>query len=260
MATTDAHRLALQSFLSRGVMSTSEVKELHKKACQTFNVNFENTMECLRNFLEKINENISSVGMEIRSKKDEETGKLMFALVMTNESQLGRLSSDYQKNDLELFKKILDLIVEAESGCVSSTDVLNLASHLKEKMSKQDAQNILSRLIKENWLTESQGEISLAPRAIMELEHYLTDVYEEDIRHCHLCKEIAIKGQWCPCGLKLHIFCAARLFRGKDDCRCPGCKDVWEFEIPSDDRATNSASNKDTANSATTGRKRKDRL
>ena len=40
---------------------------------------------------------------------------------------------------------------------------------------------------------QSQGEISLAPRAIMELEHYLTDVYEEDIRHCHLCKEIVLK-------------------------------------------------------------------
>ena len=70
-------------------------------------MNYEATKECLRNFLEAINTNINSLGMEIRSKKDEETGKLMFALVRTTESELGRLSSDYQKNDLELFKKIV---------------------------------------------------------------------------------------------------------------------------------------------------------
>ncbi|XP_022092099.1 non-structural maintenance of chromosomes element 1 homolog [Acanthaster planci] len=256
MTTNDAHRLALQSFLSRGVMSITEVKELHKTACETFNVHFENTMECLQSFLEKINENISSVGMEIRSKKDEEKGKLMFALVRTTESELGRLSSDYQKNDLELFKKILDLIVESESGSASSTDVLNLTSHLKEKMSKQEAQKILSRLIKEKWLTESQGEISLSPRSMMELEHYLADVYEEDVRYCHLCKEIALKGELCSCGLKLHSFCAARLFRGKSDFRCPGCEEVWDYDIPLDERASNSATSKDTV----TGRKRKERL
>ncbi|XP_071807602.1 non-structural maintenance of chromosomes element 1 homolog [Asterias amurensis] len=253
MATTrssDAHRLALQSFLSRGVMSSAEVNELHKFACKTFDVNYEATKECLRNFLEAINTNISSLGMEIRSKKDEETGKLMFALVRTTESELGRLSSDYQKNDLELFKKILDLIVESDTGMASSTDVLNLTSHIKEKISKQEAQSILRRLIKEKWLTESQGEISLAPRAIMELEDYLTDVYEEDIRHCHLCKEIVLKGQICSCGLKLHKFCAARLFRGGGDFKCPKCQESWDYDILPDNR---------DAPRTSSGRKRKDR-
>ena len=52
------------------------------------------------------------------------------------------------------FSLQLDLIVESDTGMASSTDVLNLTSHIKEKISKEEAQSILRRLIKEKWLTE----------------------------------------------------------------------------------------------------------
>uniref|UniRef100_A0A4W5NIC9 NSE1 homolog, SMC5-SMC6 complex component n=1 Tax=Hucho hucho TaxID=62062 RepID=A0A4W5NIC9_9TELE len=43
-----------------------------------------------------------------------------------------RMSTDYADNELELFQKTMDLIVDSDNGSASSTDILNCADSLME--------------------------------------------------------------------------------------------------------------------------------
>ncbi|XP_002736758.1 non-structural maintenance of chromosomes element 1 homolog [Saccoglossus kowalevskii] len=229
----NSHRFIIQSFLSRGTLTHDEMKDLHKFACEKYEVTY--AAKDLTQYVQTINRNIGQFSMEIRRGIEEDIGSQMYALVRTSESEMGKLSCLYQQNEIDLFKKTIALIVQSESGMASSTDILNLADHLDKnvkKMSKVEAQNLLKRLIKDKWLTENQGEVTLSARSILELEPILRETYPDDLTFCNLCKSIVIKGQCCThCDLKLHLHCASRLFYGRDAPMCPGCKGRWEHEI-----------------------------
>ncbi|XP_077991658.1 non-structural maintenance of chromosomes element 1 homolog [Glandiceps talaboti] len=231
---TDVHRFGMQSFLSKGVLTLQEVKDLHKFACERYEEPYSTGQ--LSQFIRSINRSIQPFSMEVRKGIEEDSGTQIYALVRTSESEMGRLANDYQKNELELFKKILDLIVQSESGVASSTDILNLTTTFDKnvvKITKVEAQNVLTKLIKDRWLNENQGEVSLSARAILELEGILREAYEDIISVCNMCRNIALKGQSCVhCGVKIHFHCAGRLFRGRATPTCPGCASPWEHDVP----------------------------
>ncbi|XP_070556113.1 non-structural maintenance of chromosomes element 1 homolog [Ptychodera flava] len=229
-AMRNIHRYGVQSFLSKGVMTSAEVKEMYKSCCDKYEEPY--IASDIKEYILTINRNIHPFSMEIRKGVEEDNGTHVYALVRTTESELGKLSTDYQQNELELYKKTIDLIVQSGVGVASSTDILNLTTTLDKnvkKMTKVEAQATLKKLIKDKWLTENQGEVSLSARAILELESLLREIYEDDISFCNMCKSIVLKGKCCLfCDVKLHNHCADRLFRGRASPVCPGCASPWQ--------------------------------
>lgn len=250
----DARRLILQSFMSRGILTEAELKEVHNHAHDHFGVEKTASERCLKD----INTNITPMSMEIRTGKDEITGSTVYALVRTTESDLGRLSTDYPEKELEFFKKMLDLIVESDAGVASSTDILNLTNEI-ERLSKENAEKVLQSLVKDKWLVETQGDISLSSRAILELEHYLKDVYgEEDIKDCNICKKIVLRGSVCyECHIRIHFYCVRRFFKDQTHIVCPQCKKPWTDEFPNTDDEEEPAP--PVNQSSSSSRKRRDR-
>ncbi|XP_078611298.1 non-structural maintenance of chromosomes element 1 homolog isoform X1 [Branchiostoma floridae x Branchiostoma japonicum] len=260
-AMTDAHRMFLQSIMTHGALKAREVKALYKKCCETFRRPLEH--DNLGKFVNEINHHVGPFSMMIQKGVSEEDGVQYYALVNMMESDITRLASDYTETELEFFKKVLDLIVDSDTGVASSTDVLNLTDQLYEeqnrKMRKKEAEDVIRRMVRDRWLNEHQGEISLSVRGILELKPYLTDHYKEDIRHCCLCEQIALKGQLCQsdsCEAKMHYFCANRYFRDKDQPRCPRCKAEWDHMVVSQG-ANGHSQTEETPASQTQGRKRK---
>ncbi|XP_072014514.1 non-structural maintenance of chromosomes element 1 homolog [Amphiura filiformis] len=253
---TDVHRLIVQTFMSRGILTEKELGDVTKHACDYFKEK-ETSGE---RFIRDINPNIQSVSMEIRTGKEEVSGANVYVLVRTTESELGRLSTDYTPNELELFKKMMGLIIESE-GAASSTDILNLTNNLQKRMSKAEAETVLKSLVRNKWLTEVQGEVSLSNRSIIEMEHYMQSVYQDEVKSCNICKKIVLRGCSCyqrDCGIRIHFYCARRFFQNQTHVTCPNCKKPWTDEFAStdedeDDQPTQSRQ------TASTSRKRKDR-
>ncbi|KAM9305496.1 non-structural maintenance of chromosomes element 1 homolog [Gastrophryne carolinensis] len=232
MAITQSHQRFLQVLMSHGIMEASAARRLHRHCCEAHKVHYMH--DKLDEFVGTINKHLQSVFMQIRKGSDENDSKSYYALVNLAENEVTKLSSDYAEHELELFRKTLDLIIESDNGFASSTNILNLADQLEtKKMKKKEVEQLLQSFVQDKWLIEKDGEYSLHTRCIMEMEHYIQTTYQDMVKTCNICHNVAIQGQLCEnCGIKIHLTCLRTYFRGQQEPRCPQCTDPWLQEIP----------------------------
>ncbi|XP_015228108.1 PREDICTED: non-structural maintenance of chromosomes element 1 homolog [Cyprinodon variegatus] len=230
----DHHRRFLQTMMTIGITSEKEAKTLYQHCCETHKTQC--APDRLEEFIEAINSRLQPMFMQIRKGMSEEDGQQHYALVNTAETDITRMTSDYADNELELFRKIMDLIVSSENGKASSTDILNSADMMtSKKLKKGETQQLLLRLVQDKWLCESQGEYNLSTRCIIEMEPYIRAMYQDQVKVCHICHNMAFQCQICEnpsCGIKIHNPCVARYFKGRMEPHCPACDDFWPHEIP----------------------------
>ncbi|XP_060642411.2 non-structural maintenance of chromosomes element 1 homolog [Anolis sagrei] len=227
---TEAHRQLLQALLGLGLVEAERARKLQRLACEAHRV----PQEPLDTFIGTINTHLRPLSMEIRKGLAEEDGRPHYALVNLAANEITQLASDYAENELELFKKTMDLILSSENGFASSTAILNLADQLKpRKMKKVEAEQLLQSLVQSKWLQEKEGEYTLSVRSILELEQYIFCHYPDLAHKCHFCHSLCIQSQVCEdCGTAMHLHCLGRLFHAQAERRCPHCKQFWPHQVP----------------------------
>lgn len=110
----------------------------------------------------------------------------------------------------------------------------------------------------------------MSTRCIIEMEPYIRTMYQDQVKVCHICRNIVFQVQsllyhhtYCSniilelfrcdlkplvcfsfcsvqcqicenptCGIKIHNPCVARYFKGRTEPKCPECDDFWPHEIP----------------------------
>ncbi|XP_041838168.1 non-structural maintenance of chromosomes element 1 homolog [Melanotaenia boesemani] len=230
----DSHRRFLQTMMTSGITDEQGAKALYQYCCETHNSQY--APDKLDDFIDTINSKLQPLFMQIRKGMSEDNGQQFYALVNTTETDITRMSSDYADNELELFKKTMDLIVSSENGKASSTEILNCADTISnKKLKKSETEHLLNRLIHDKWLCEQQGEYTLSTRCIIEMEPYIRTMYQDQVKVCQICHNVAFQCQICEnptCGIKIHNPCVARFFKGRTEPRCPSCDDFWPHEIP----------------------------
>ncbi|XP_019368347.1 PREDICTED: non-structural maintenance of chromosomes element 1 homolog isoform X2 [Gavialis gangeticus] len=188
----------------------------------------------LDDFINVINTRLQPLFMQIRKGISEDDGRTYYALVNLAETEITKMASDYAENELELFRKTMDLIICSENGFASSTDILNLVDQLEtKKMKKKEAEQVLKNLVQDKWLSQREGEYTLHTRCIMEMEQYILNNYRDVAKKCNICHSLAIQSQACKsCGLGMHLPCAGKYFKAQTEPRCPKCNNFWPHEIP----------------------------
>ncbi|XP_056391809.1 non-structural maintenance of chromosomes element 1 homolog [Hyla sarda] len=232
MAITASHQRFLQVLMSHGIMEGSAVRKLHRHCCEVHKAHY--MPDKLDDFVAVINNHLQPLFMQIRKGTDENDGKRYYSLVNVAESDVTKMAMDYAENELELFRKTMDLIIDSDNGFASSTNILNLTDQLQtKKMKKKEVEQLLQSFVQEKWLIEKDGEYSLHTRCIMEMEHYIQSTYQDVVKTCNICHNIAIQGQICDnCGIKIHLTCVGKYFKGQEEPRCPQCAEAWSHEIP----------------------------
>ncbi|KAG9470258.1 non-structural maintenance of chromosomes element 1 homolog [Eleutherodactylus coqui] len=248
MALNESQQRFLQVLMSHGIMEDSAVRTLHRHCCEVHKVHYAH--DKLDDFIGVINKHLQPLFMQIRKGTDENDGRRYYALVNIAENDVTKMATCYAENELELFRKTMDLIIDSDNGFASSTNILNLADQLQtKKMKKKEVEQLLQDFVHEKWLIEKDGEYSLHTRCIMEMEHYIQRTYQDIVKTCDICHNIAIQGQLCDnCGIKIHLTCTATYFKGQAEPRCPQCAEAWSQEIPrlaQSDSQTPSTSQKD---------------
>ncbi|KAG7459952.1 hypothetical protein MATL_G00215940 [Megalops atlanticus] len=245
----DVHRRFLQTMMTLGIVEGSKARALHRYCCEEHGAHYAH--DKLDEFIDVINTQLQPMFMQIRKGMSEDDGLQYYALVNLAKTDVTRMSSDYADNELELFRKTMDLIVDSENGAASSTDILNCADSLQtKKMKKKETEQVLNRFVQDKWLNEKHGEYTLSTRCIMEMEQYFRDVYRDLVKPCHMCRNIAFQSQICEnpgCGIKMHLPCVARYFKGRTEPRCPACNDFWQHEIPEISRPPSQSLSQSTA-------------
>ncbi|XP_028257245.1 non-structural maintenance of chromosomes element 1 homolog [Parambassis ranga] len=230
----DSHRRFLQTMMANGIIDEQGAKALYQHCCEVHSTQC--AADRLDDFIEVINSKLQPMFMQIRKGMSEVTGYQHYALVNMAETDITRMSSDYADNELELFRKTMDLIVGSENGTASSTDILNSTDSMTtKKLKKSETEHLLSRFVQDNWLSEKRGEYTLSTRCIIEMEQYIRKMYPDQVKVCYICHNVAFQCQICEkptCGIKIHNPCVARYFKGRPDPHCPACEEFWPHEIP----------------------------
>ncbi|XP_046943752.1 non-structural maintenance of chromosomes element 1 homolog isoform X3 [Lynx rufus] len=191
-------------------------------------------VEELEDFINNINSVLESLYIEIKKGATEDDGRPVYALVNLATTPVSKMASDFAENELDLFRKALELIIDSETGFASSTNILNLVDQLKgKKMRKKEAEQVLQKFVQNKWLIEKEGEFTLHSRAILEMEQYIRETYPDAVKTCNICHGLLIQGQSCEtCGIRMHLPCVAKYFQSAPEPRCPHCNDYWPHEIP----------------------------
>ncbi|XP_076584264.1 non-structural maintenance of chromosomes element 1 homolog isoform X2 [Chaetodon auriga] len=149
----DSHRRFLQTMMANGIVDEQGAETLHRYCCETHNT--QHGPDKLDDFIDTINSKLQPLFMQIRKGMSEDTGHQYYALVNMAETEVTRMSLDYADNELELFRKTMDLIVSSDNGKASSTDILNISDTLTtKKLKKSETEHLLNRLVHDKWLSE----------------------------------------------------------------------------------------------------------
>lgn len=233
-AMKDSHRMFIQSFMSKGILNATDVRSLYRKCCEQYNDianSQEDERKRLQEFVMLINNNIRQFEMEIKKGVSETDGSSFYGMVNTTETSITLLASRYTKDELEFFKKLVELIVDSDTGTVGSIDAVNIADSIN-RMSKNDAEELLEKFQHDKWIekTGDTGRYYLATRAVIELEQYIFDMYPALALRCNMCKKLCLQGDSCTqCNTKLHFHCGMKYFHGQQELKCPNadCRAPW---------------------------------
>uniref|UniRef100_A0A8C2SCE3 Non-structural maintenance of chromosomes element 1 homolog n=1 Tax=Capra hircus TaxID=9925 RepID=A0A8C2SCE3_CAPHI len=194
---TDVHRRFLQLLMTHGVLEECDVKRLQKHCYKVHDCNA--TIEKLEDFINNINSVLESLYIEIKKGVTEDDGRPIYALVNLATTSISKMASDFAENELDLFRKALELIIDSDTGFASSTNILNLVDQLKgKKMRKKEAEHVLQKFVQNKWLIEKEGEFTLHGRAILEMDQYIRETYPDAVKVCNICRSLLIQGQSCP--------------------------------------------------------------
>ncbi|KAJ1959144.1 hypothetical protein H4R35_007670, partial [Dimargaris xerosporica] len=123
-----------------------EVERLHAQANATFP---DAVPEPLDAFIGHINSQLDCIHLELRSTQDETTGDRIWALVNTKGDDIAKLATNYSPAELNAFKHVIDLIVNAEDGnfSIASSVCLNETHRQLTSNTKMQTQDFLKQLV-----------------------------------------------------------------------------------------------------------------
>ncbi|KAI9342042.1 hypothetical protein DFJ73DRAFT_532402 [Zopfochytrium polystomum] len=118
---------------------------------------------------------------------------------------------------------------------ISSTGALRESSSVKPPLTKRAAEDLIHSFVRDGWLVNNAGYLSLSLRSVLELKSYLREEYDDQIRFCTLCKEIVTTHyQRCclaDCAGRLHLHCAKVYFESHPAlCPVSSCHSPWRGE------------------------------
>eukprot|EP01119_Soliformovum_irregulare_P002324 TRINITY_DN12606_c0_g1_i1.p1 TRINITY_DN12606_c0_g1~~TRINITY_DN12606_c0_g1_i1.p1 ORF type:complete len:258 (+),score=36.86 TRINITY_DN12606_c0_g1_i1:36-776(+) len=244
---TDDHRLLVQYFLAKAVVSETDLTDAFEKMIGQ-DKNWED-------YLPVINNNLIYVFLEIRRAVSEYDQTAYWALVNARSDEQSILATSFTSAEIEYFKKVITEIIE-EQGRISETKAVNQALPKKgEKppLTLEDAQNAIHKFISEEWLmvlpSEEEEEeeeerstrrnkkrknthryLGIGIRTTMELKPWIDSEFQDSLKECNMCSESTLMGVSCPnvdCNTWLHKHCYNRL-NANGSAKCPKCKTRWK--------------------------------
>lgn len=163
------------------------------------------------------------------------TGEKYLVLVNTVSNPFTLSIPTYSDNEMKMFSLIIDQLICGEhAGGITTIDILNLSSQITPPISKSEAEQIMKKLVREDWLHNEYGTIYFGVRTTAEMTPLLLDHYRDFIRVCSRCKSVALTSVSCnnkECSAVLHFHCLEKFKEiDPDGYCCLGCGQKLSFD------------------------------
>ncbi|KAB8338825.1 hypothetical protein FH972_021769 [Carpinus fangiana] len=292
-AYNNSHRAFLQAFMARSSFTLETAKPC-LAAIQSAHAGREVLPDDItdadfNSYVSAINAAVSPFDMEIRSAWTQTTGDVrrvrQYALINTTQDSYSQLATTHSADELAYIRRLLDAMFEKNNTLnrevmgVTQIEALRLnrpsptgrtsgigvndnggaaTGGSGGGLTGKEAEKMLNVLVQEDWLTRKGDFYSLSARALMELQSYLLETYNEEedengegarqrIKMCAACKGIVTVGQRCQqkrCSARLHDHCVASFFRAQRAEACPVCREAWTGQDFVGQRALNAGGNR----------------
>jgi len=240
---SDEHRIFLQGIMCRGVLNEKEVHSLHDKTLTACGFEIPEKKsekdQLLVDMIQTINAQIRDLGLLIKKGQDEDTGKSCFMLVNLSSRMLANGNKDlgtsvqsmWSTQQLEYLRLLATDILQSDDKTVSSRDALNLTDRVAKskagkKMSLEEAEGTVNKLIEGHWIKAINGKLTLSVRFIGEMETWMVEVMgAENIAYCKSCRKLVVRGKYCECSetIAWHNYCLEKQTARGVDVKCPEC-------------------------------------
>ena len=155
----------VQMLLARRVMPLADAERVWTRVTHDMGES-----GALADALTALNAELTHVGLEVRSARDQSRGTPLVVLVNTRGDAIAEGATPYTGSELAFVRALVDAASAPDAFAISTTDALSLAAH---PMSKRAATDVLRSLVERGWISERRGAYVLAPRALCELDAYL---------------------------------------------------------------------------------------
>ncbi|XP_034828742.1 non-structural maintenance of chromosomes element 1 homolog [Maniola hyperantus] len=194
------HRFFLRTVASQGVLTYPNAQKILDESFP----DRDNTS--IEDLTKEINDKIRPFQQTIKIVIDEVTSEKNVVFLSLGFDDATKSQNVFSAQELDFFRILIEQIMTTESRQITSQYALNLVN--KSKLSKTDAQKLLSTWCRMSYLAEINSNYALGIRAIHEFQHYLRENMPDTIQECCLCKEIVFRGYNCPpCGEAIHMRC-----------------------------------------------------
>ena len=235
------------------------------------------TQDEFEDYIQRVGDALTSFDFEIRSSYHQVTRERIYALVNTTSDALTQMATIHSPDDIAYVKRVIDGMFDTNN--TPRQEIMAIQAYQARKLAKapgdvdrrdsgqngdtqtqsknasltqSQAEKVLESMEQEGWFektvitSRSERDVhwySLTQRALMELQHWLVDAYNEPpeegdeeephqkIKFCKACAQIVTIGQRCPnmpCNVRLHNDCVGKMFRAQRDSEtCPTCKTEW---------------------------------
>lgn len=148
--------------------------------------------EGFANFLDEVSQLLEPLGLVVTRGYTEAEGRQWIALCNAEAGEVSQLATDLTPLEISFVRELISAIVGSyPANSVGSASALRLTSELQGQMSKAAAEQLILALVSRGWFAKSpRGRYSLGTRALMELEHYLREEFEGEVKDCKRCSRL----------------------------------------------------------------------
>lgn len=224
------------------------------------------TISDIENYISVAANALSPFDYEIRRSLHQVSKETIFAIINTTSDLVTQMATTHTPEEISYTRRVLDAMFETyntrrkEIMGVTSLQAFEKAvlkgsgdrqsgmgegdastqAAVDKGLSRHEAEDTLKRLVSEGWFERSiEGWYTLTPRALMELQSWLVDTYNDTeepdgwqrIKTCQACRYIVTVGQRCAkleCNVRLHDICHMAYWHSRPNEKCPKCETEWD--------------------------------
>lgn len=155
--------------------------------------------------------------------EDTEYPETLYVFINKKSTKSLQVATGFSEKEMKVIVHVLGMIF-TQQGRHYSVDKYTVESDVREKFGYKlvEVQQLLRRLLLAGWLEVWNGQYTVAPRGLLELQPYVESNFPE-VKPCHGCGQLLTRGLACDqCPVRYHRECY-RLFVDTSETVCPGC-------------------------------------
>jgi non-structural maintenance of chromosomes element 1 len=231
---SDIHRATVQAIMTKGSFTEKEFMKIFKEIFTHYGVKEGNPRDARAEDLELtidlINSRINRFDQKIVKYFYRNVNYYCFC--STAQTSISKMQSDFNENEVDLFKAILHKIVEDEELCTSPISIMNLHIDGGTKVNTSRVEKLLEDWVMNGYFVrENNNMIYLGPKSFIEFKEILQSFELDYLRSCILCGDIAPWGVACSAchTATYHKHCMEKFLARSD--KCVACNEKWETPI-----------------------------